>query len=58
MIFTYCKIVILSTSAYFLKSAARMGAYFQGVIINGCNFLVMCSCVGTEYILCLEGFFC
>ena len=24
----------------------RMGAYFHGVLINACNFLIACSCVG------------
>ena len=32
----------------FSKLAARMGAYFHGVLINACNFLVACSCVGTD----------
>ena len=35
-----------------MRLAARMvvilrGAYFQGVLINTCNFLVLCNCVGT-----------
>ena len=32
----------------FSKLAARMGASFHGVLRNACNFLVACSCVGTD----------
>ena len=40
---------LLSPYTYTSKSklAARMGAYFHRMLINACNFLVMCSCVGT-----------
>ena len=44
----YHKIGILSTGAYFSKLPARMGAYFHGVLINACNFLIACSCVGMN----------
>ena len=48
----YRKIGILSTGAYFKISSQNGclfsgGVYFQGVLINACNFLVACSCVGT-----------
>ena len=32
----------------FSKLAARMGAYFHGVLIDTCNILVAHSCVGTD----------
>ena len=34
----------------FSNLAARMGAYFHGVLINACNFLVArnVNCVGTD----------
>ena len=49
----YRKIGILSTSAYFEISSQNgylfsRGAYFCGVLINPCNFLVACSCVGMD----------
>ena len=55
----YRKFGILSTCAYFSKLAARMGAYFRGVLIfegclfhgvliNACNILAARSCVGTD----------
>ena len=45
--------VILSTGAYFQNQQPESGlfsrgAYFYGVVINACNFLVGCSCVGTN----------
>ena len=39
----------------FLKSAARMGAYFHGVVINACNLLVAYSCVETDYLWYILG---
>ena len=48
----YRNIGILSMQwCIFSKLAARMGAYFHGVLINGCNFLVACSCVENKLVV-------
>ena len=47
--YNYRKIRILSNGAYFQNyAAARIGAYFHGVLLNVRNFLIVCSCVGTN----------
>ena len=38
----------------FSKLAARC-ACFHGVLINVCNFLVVCSCVETNWLCCILG---
>ena len=38
------KIFEISNECLFLR-----GAYFHGVLINTCNFFVVCSCVGMVY---------